>query len=321
MKHHYVSGVRITGVACAVPKNVVPNTDTRAAGMVGVKERRFVDDGGDLLCLAEAASHRLLADMHWAPQAVDALVFVTQTSPRRMPSIACELHEELGLPHHVPAFDLNMACSGYTYGLWVSASLRLPRVLLVVGDTISRFLDPLDASTYPIFGDAVSATALELTGDPVGIDFVGGTAGSGADGLCILDTNQEFEKHECYRRETLHMDGAAVFHFALSTVPGLITETTLNAYTDWVLMHQANKSLVEAIAKKAKVDLARVPMNLSRYGNTSSASIPLLMCDSEATEALRTRKNVVAMFGFGAGWSMAGVRTEVEALNLSLVEI
>lgn len=314
MKHRYVGGVRISGVSCAIPRNVVPNTDARSAGMVGVKERRFVDDGDDLLCLAEAASFRLLEQVRWHPSGVDALVFVTQTSPRRMPSIACELHEELALPHHVPAFDLNMACSGYTYGLWVAASLRLPKVLLVVGDTISRFLDPTDASTYPIFGDAVSATALELTGDPVGIDFVGGTAGSGADSLCMRMRNYD-------ATEVLHMDGEAVFHFALSTVPRLIEETTLNAYTDWILMHQANAFMLKAIAKKAKVDLARLPMNIEKYGNTSSASIPLLMCDSEATEALRSRKNVVAMFGFGAGYSWGGVRTEIEAIPLSVVEV
>lgn len=306
MTHRYVGGVRIAGVSCAVPKLVVPNTDTRSARIVGVKERRFVDDGEDLMCLAEAASFRLLKDLNWHVSGVDALVFVTQTSPRRMPSIACELHEELALPHHVPAFDLNMACSGYTYGLWVAASLRLPKVLLVVGDTISRFLDPKGASTYPIFGDAVSATALELTGDPVGIDFVGGTAGSGADSL-FCDT-------------LLHMDGHAVFQFALSTVPKLVAETTLNGYTDWYLFHQANKTMIEHIAKKANLDPAHVPMNIDKYGNTSSASIPLLMVDSHATEALRSRKNVVALFGFGAGYSWGGVRTEIEAIPLSLTE-
>lgn len=309
MKRHYISGARITGVACAIPKRIVKNdgAHARAAKMVGVEERRHCDDDGDLLCLAEASSRRLMADMQWSPQAVDALVFVTQTSPRRMPSIACELHEELALPHSIPAFDLNMACSGYCYGLWVAASLRLPKVLLVVGDTISRFLDPQDASTYPIFGDAVSATAIEMTGGPGGIEFLGGTAGSGADSLSCVDY--------------LHMDGQAVFQFALSTVPGLVAETTMNGYVDWFLFHNANKMMIEHIAKKSNLDMARVPLNLARYGNTSSASIPLLMCDSEATEALRTRKNVLAMFGFGAGYSFAGVRTETEPMTCSLVEV
>lgn len=317
MKRHYVPGVRISGVSCAVPRRVVANdgANARTAKMVGVEERRFVDESDDLLCLAEAASFRLMKELQWHASAVDALVFVTQTSPRRMPSIACELHEELALPHHVPAFDLNMACSGYCYGLWVAASLRVPKCLLVVGDTISRFLDPEDASTYPIFGDAVSATALELTGDPVGIEFVGGTAGSGADSLYVTSGERGWD------RERLHMDGQAVFQFALSTVPKLVEETSLNGYTDFHLFHQANKMMIEAIARKAKLDLARVPFNIARYGNTSSASIPLLMCDSEATEALRSRKCVVCMYGFGAGYSWGGIRTEVEAINLSLVEV
>lgn len=313
MKHNYVAGVRISGVACAVPRNVVKNDGehSRAAKMVGVQERRHVADPIDLLCLAEAAATRLLHDLNWASQSVDALVFVTQTSPRRMPSISCELHEELALPHATPAFDLNMACSGYTYGLWVASSLRVKRCLLVVGDTISRFLDPADASTYPIFGDAVSATGLELYGGPGGIDFVGGTAGSGADSLCIPE----------FGNQTLRMDGQAVFQFALSTVPGLVADTTMNGYMDWYLFHQANKMMVEHVAKKSNLDMAKVPMNIGRYGNTSSASIPLLMVDSECTEALRNRKNVLAMFGFGAGFSWGGIRTETEAMPLSLVEV
>lgn len=296
-------GVRIAGVACAVPHNVVPGSE-KASRLVGIKERRFVQDDSSLLELATEAARALRYDLKW--NEVDALVFVTQTAPRRMPSISCELQRTLRLPS-IPCFDLNMACSGYVYGLWVAASLRLPRVLLVVGDTISRFLDPADASTYPIFGDAVSATAVEMTGENVRIEFNGGTDGSGAEAL--------------FCEERLYMDGQAVFDFALSTVPSLVERTTMHGHVDFVLMHQANKYLLDAIAKKARIAPEKVPSNIAKYGNTSSASIPLLLCDSEATESVRTRKCRLAMIGFGAGFSFGGILTDVGPIPLSLVEV
>ena len=313
MKRHYIPGVRIAGVACAVPKGIEgPGKHERAAKMVGVEQRRFVAEGDSLLGLAVHASVRCMEIVDWA--AADALIFVTQTAPRRMPSVSCELHDALAFPPGTPAFDLNMACSGYVYGLWVAASLRLRRVLLVVGDTISQFLDHGDASTYPIFGDAVSATALEQTGENFGIDFVGGTDGSGAESLCITRRYHD-------QAEVLRMDGQAVFNFALSTVPELVAETTLNGFCNWYLFHQANAMMIQHIAKKAGLDSARVPMNIAKYGNTSSASLPLLMCDSECTEALRTGKNVLALFGFGAGYSMGGIRTVTDRLPCSVVQV
>lgn len=308
MSRVIVPGARITGVACAVPRNVMKNEDERVAKMVGVQERRHLQEGLSLLTLAGFAAGELLLNL--GHPSIDAIVFVTQTAPRRMPSVSCELQESLGLPKTTLAFDLNMACSGYVYGLWVAASLRLPRVLLVVGDTISRFLDPKDASTYPIFGDAVSATVIEQVGENARIEFVGGTDGCGAESLCITDG-----------AEWLQMDGPAVFQFALSTVPSLIEQTTMSGNIDWLLLHQANAMLLQHIVKKAKVDPAKVPSNIARYGNTSSASIPLLMCDSECTESLRTKTNALAMCGFGAGLSWGGILTETKPMPCSVVEV
>lgn len=305
MNRLIVTGARITGVACAVPRNVVVNGDERTIKMVGVRERRHVDVEDGLYRLSIAASNRLMREMGWS--SADAIVFVTQTAPRRMPSVSCELQHALGFPKTTLAFDMNMACSGYVYGLWVAASLRLPRVLLVVGDTISRFLEQNDPATSPIFGDAVSATALEAVGENARIEFVGGTDGSGSESL------------HCDTR--LHMDGPSVFQFALATVPGIIEKTTMNGHVDWLLLHQANAMMLQHIVKKTKISPDRVPSNISRYGNTSSASIPLLMCDSECSTSLRTRTNILSLCGFGAGLSWGGILTETKPMPCSVVEV
>src|SRR5262249_39807618 len=148
MKQKIISGVRLSSIACAVPRRIVKQSDERLASMVGVRERRHVQEQS-LLELAHVASHKALNSIALPASMVDAIVFVTQSQERRLPSAACELQHALGIEDPIPVFDVGLACSGYTYGLWIASSLRLPRVLLVVGDTISRFLDPADAATYP----------------------------------------------------------------------------------------------------------------------------------------------------------------------------
>lgn len=314
MNQHYVPGARIAAISCAVPQTEIFNTggDERAGKAVGVLSRRHTPRDTSFLDLAYRAAWESLNAVDWHASTAQALVVVTQSQPRRIPSIACELHQRLGMAPDVPAFDVGLACSGYPYGLWIAASLRLPRVLLVVGDTISRYLNPEDKGTYPIFGDAVSATCLTSDKKPGGITFIGGTNGRGAESLYTYNDGA---------LETLHMNGQDVFDFALSSVPPLIEATTMNGYIDWYLFHQANKMMVDHIARKAKLEAARVPFNLDRYGNTSSASIPLLMCDSDATEALRTRKNRIAMFGFGAGFSYGSVLMDTEPMPLKVAEV
>lgn len=314
MKQRHITGVRIASVACAVPSFVFRNDGERArtGKAVGVLEKRHaMQHDGALLELANSAARNALLAAEWSPQAVDAVVFVTQTAPRRMPSISCELQDVLGLTTATLAFDVNLACSGYTYGLWIAASLRLPKVLLVVGDTISHFLNELDAGTYPIFGDAVSATCLEMNGDNNTLYFVGGTDGAGAEALSVGP----------YPRDFLRMDGQAVFDFAVSTVPSVIAATTMNGYVDYFLLHNANKAMLQMIGRKAQIDLGRMPWNGDKWGNTSSASIPMLMCASDATHAINTRKTRLAMFGFGAGFSYGGVLLDTDCVPTSLTEI
>lgn len=289
----------IKGIVSAVPKNTVVNTDEAFIRATGVRDRRIVTGGQDVLTLAEDAANRLLDAMEWTVDSIDVLIFVTQTPTVRMPAMACILAGRLGM--NCMAFDVNMACSGYVYGLNIAEQFS-SRVLLICGDTISKIAAPDDK----LFGDCVTATAIDKS--RVSMTFILGTDGSGADKLTA--------------DPVIRMDGAAVMNFALGHVPQLVHDTTMNCNVDHYFFHQANMMILSQIGKKCNLDMGKVPFNIGKYGNTSSASIPLLMCDSQSTDALKTKNNRIAMFGFGAGWSWGGALMELEPLEVcEVIEI
>lgn len=295
----------IKGVVCAVPHNGVVNHDPKFVAATGVAMRRVVSDDQDVLTLATVAVQKLLYELQWPAKTIGCLIFVTQTPLMRMPATACLLAGKLGIT--CPAFDVNMACSGYVYGLWLAWNLggNPGRILLVTGDVTSRYTVESAEGTRNLFGDAVAATAIEGHGY---VNFSMGTEGD-LDGHLCADPH-------------IRMDGPDVFAFTMKALPGLIERTTFNTHVDWFLFHQANASILSHIGKKAKVPPEKVPLNLQRYGNTSSASIPLLMCDSDCTALLRHQKQRVAMFGFGAGWSFGGAMLDVGPVpTLKVIEV
>lgn len=296
----------IKGIVSAVPANIVKNTDESFIKMTGVRERRIAGavTTGEYGFIA---ADKLLHDLAWNPKDVGALIFVTQTPDVRMPATACKVAAMLGLK--CAAFDVALACSGYVYGLWLASRIG-GRVLLIAGDTVSRMCDINDRSTYPLFGDAVTATAIEV---PQGFEatkpaFHLGTDGTGFSSL-IADP-------------LIKMDGAEVMNFALQTVPKLVADVTMNAHVDWHFFHQANEFLLKHIVKKCGIAPETAPMNIAKYGNCSSASIPLVMCDGAATPLLKSRSNRVGLYGFGAGFSWGGVMLDLEPLQVcEVVEV
>lgn len=286
----------IKGIVAAVPKNRVETEDAKFKAATGVAERRVASEGQDALVLAQAASEKLLEAVGWKAADLSALICVTQTAPARMPAMACSLAGKIGFQG--AAFDVNLACSGYIYGLILASVFGSKHTLLVAGDCVSKMVKPGDKSNEQLFGDCVTATAIH-EGKFINVRL--GTDGSGFDKLTA----------DPYIR----MDGAEVFNFALREVPKLVSSTTMNGFYDWLFLHQANGALLKNIVRKSKLDREKVPSNIARYGNTSSASIPLLMCDSEATAKLKSQRNRVAMAGFGAGWSTAGCMLDLDPLQ------
>jgi len=330
------TGGRIAGLVCCVPARTVRNDEFAAFGdkveeiskMTGVRERRWVAEGETTADLCETAARHLLDRLAWAPDTVDAVIFISQTPDYRLPATACALHGRLGLSPGSIAFDVNLGCSGYPYGLWLAMMMiqsgAARRVLLLVGDTITKVVDAEDRATAMLFGDAGTATAIEASqpGED-GACFILGSDGRGERNLIIPAGahRTDFEATGPFadrKLDALYMDGGEIFNFTLKSVPPLIGATLAAAgrpMEDYgaFLLHQANAFMIRHLAKKAKLPPEQVPINIDRYGNTSSATIPLLMT-SELASQLSAGPVRLGMFGFGVGYSWASASLDVGPL-------
>ena len=329
-----VEGSRIAGIVSCVPEQVVDNAQflerfgdkaREIEKMTGVRERRWTTTETTTADLCQRAAETLLDRLGWERASVDGLFFVTQTPDYRLPATACALQKRLGLGSHVIAFDVNLGCSGYPYGLWLAmmavASGAARRTLLLVGDTITKTVDIEDRSTAMLFGDAGTATAIEV--DAAGqASFILGTDGAGERQLIIAKGAYRriplpAEAVQGPKADALYMDGGAIFNFTLATVPPLVAATLERgggaAGFDAFLFHQANAFMLRHLAKKSKLPPDKVPVNIDRFGNTSSATIPLLMT-TDLAERLRDGPMRLGMFGFGVGFSWGSVDVKVGPL-------
>ena len=331
-----IQGVRLAGVASAVPAASYPVTD--AASVFGAEdvqkisqstgiERRHLSAGK--LCTSDlcvAAARRLLSDLKWELDSVDAVIMVSQTFDFNcVPATSCTVQMRLGLSTKCAAFDVALGCSGHVYGLWIAASLLaasgMSRVLLLAGDMASRTCSPLDRATALLFGDAGTATALERDASAKEMTFSLGTDGSGWKNLIIPGggfRNPRDEKTSVMVRaegnnirsaENVLMDGAEVFAFTLREVGPMVNEVLVKAGwsredVDFFVFHQANEFMLKHLAKSMKIPIAKVPLSLREYGNTSSASIPLTI-SSKLREEVGAKALRLVIGGFGVGYSWA----------------
>lgn len=343
---------RIRGIQCTVPKQVIPNEFflnkfpqeeiEKAVALTGVVERRFVDQNTCTSDLCITAAEKLMYDLEWDPLSVDGIIFVTQTPDYRIPATSCVIQEILGLPKESVAFDVNLGCSGYVYGLWIASNFvsngSLKRVLLLVGDTISKAISPEDRSTALLFGDAGTATALEFEDTAPSLNFVLGTDGNGKNNLIIpaggyrvpssTETLKRIPLPEggSRRLEDVYMDGGEIFNFTIRTVPPMVKNLLGKTHmqttdVDYYIFHQANKFIIKHLAKKLKIDKEQAPMSISRYGNTSSASIPLTIA-SELQDELKEKERTLALVGFGVGYSWGAAIVKVGPFeSLGILEV
>lgn len=328
---------RIASLACCVPENVRNNVwfserfgdgVEQVTKMTGVLERRIAPQDVTTADLCEVAALHLFAKQSIEKSQIDALIFVSQTPDYRLPATACELQHKLGLPTTVAAFDVNLGCSGYPYGLWLAAMMievgAAANVLILVGDTISKIVSDDDRSTAMLFGDCGSATLVERCDGDNPMTFVLGTDGSGAQNLIVpkggFKTNIKADERNQNPPEKLFMEGGEIFNFTLKAVPALVEALRSAALSDgqsfdYFLFHQANTFMIKHLAKKAKIPLEMVPMNIDQFGNTSSATIPLLIVTECRDAVMSDEGKSFGMFGFGVGYSWGACSTQISGLS------
>lgn len=316
-----LANTKLEAIATCVPSRVVTNDQLastfgeeamrRFGKSTGIMQRR-VSTGQSSLDLSVAAAECIIAD--GVPRdSIDAVIFVSQTPEYLLPASAAIAQHRLGLRCDIAAFDLSLGCSGYVYGLLVAGKLlagkTASRILVLVGDTITRICSDDDRATRPIFGDAGSATLLSTEEGQPDWFFQTGTDGSGAGAIIVHGSGfaspDAIPTEETIDAGRLFMNGSSVFNFATTRVPEAINAglaelgwegTTL----DTVVLHQANTLILNTIARKigvAKEDCLNV---LDRFGNTSCASIPLAMTQYPDRKFGRS---VLSGFGVGLSWA------------------
>ncbi len=321
------TGVRIAGVGHYVPERTLTNADFERMldtsdewiqTRTGMKERHIAAPGQPTSDLALAAARDALRRAHLEPEAIDCVIVATVTPDYIFPATGCILASKLGIAGR-PAFDLEIACSGFIYGLTVASSLIrtgvFRRVLLVGAEELSRIVNYEDRTTAVLFGDGAGAVVLEASENDSFLSAELGSDGTNPSAMLIPAggtvtgalTHEDLDE----RRNLISMRGREVFRFAVtkmieSTNLALARANIAPREVAWLIPHQANKRIIDAAAKHLDLPGDRVIMNIHKYGNTSAASIPIALSETEAGGKLKDG-DIVLFVGFGGGLSWGAV--------------
>lgn len=312
-----MEGLQLIATSGALPGRVVTNEDLSKlvdtsdewiTTRTGIRQRHFCSEGETAATLAIAAARQALERSGLQPEQIGCCVCATLSGAYATPSTACLVQRELGLAQDIPVLDVNAACSGFIYGAAVARGLLAARpedsrrYALVIGcEQLSRLMDMTDRNTCVLFGDGAGAAIFELAD---GVDFA---VDLGARGDMAIETPP------C---GPIHMDGRAVFRFAVDALPRTLhavldaTHHTLDE-VDWVVCHQANSRIIDHCVKKLEADPAKFYKNMDRHGNTSAASIPVAL--NELAESGRLQPGMrLACIGFGGGLTWGGMLLTVK---------
>ncbi|GHV07015.1 3-oxoacyl-ACP synthase [Campylobacterota bacterium] len=312
--------------------NSDPNLLKRLKKTIGFGTRFVANEATTTLDLGLDAAARILKALALEPHDIDAVISVTQTPDYYMPGNAHLLHEKLGLKKEAFALDVELGCSGFIYGLWLAfmtaSNFQGRRILLVVGDTMSKVCSPLDRAEMPLFCDSAAAMIIERCEKPTASYFVLRSDGTGAKHLyqpagayrtrsSEATKEQKADKDGNVRSdENFYMNGFEVFNFTLREQPPLLEELLSFANAtreeiDYFLIHQGNRYIVEMFARGAKLPPEKVPITFPDYGNQNGASIAGIICACLSEQLAEAKKEVV-MQGFGIGLSYGACRLSLE---------
>lgn len=342
----------IAGLSAAVPANTIDNyaytehfdaeSVREIVDKVGIKERRFAPEGICASDLCFAAAEQLIGDMGIDRQTIDLLIFVSQTPDYRMPATSVLLQDRLGLSKSTAAFDINLGCSAFIYGLSVAFAMMqtggFRRALLLDGETRSRIYHPKDRKTAFLFGDGGVAAIIE--NDPkYGESYFSLNTDGSKESLIKMDAGgyrnpsspetlkeKVVDEHGNIRTdEHGYMNGADVFNFVLLEIPANIKAIleyagTTKDQVDYFLFHQANSYMNGYLAKKLKLPSEKVPSCIEFFGNTSSVSIPLTMATQMQDTLPHPHKLLLSGFGVGMSWASCVLQSPGMVIS-NLVEV
>lgn len=332
----------ILAIEYALPEKILANdeladlypnwTAEKIEKKTGIKARHITTDDETAADLGIAAAQKLLDKNIVPKETIDFLLCVTQSPDYKLPTTACIMQERLGIKKSCGAFDINLGCSGYVYGLAVAKCLVetgiANNVLLITAETYSKHINPLDKSTRTIFGDGAAATLVGHGGMEIcGFDL--GTDGGGKDLLiiptggerkhCTSETAIEKEIDGNIRSDdNLFMDGAGIFDFTIREVPGSVNrilnkENLAPDDIDLYIFHQANRFMLDFLEKLMKLDGQKCYANFSDIGNTVSASIPIAFKRAMDEGIIKKKQNIVLCgFGVGLSWGSTIIKTGVD---------
>lgn len=327
----------VRGVAASVPPTI-RKTDafTRLVGEddvrkfiknVGVLQSHVADEHMTTSDLCFTAANSIIERLGIERDSIDVLLFVSQTPDYIAPSTACILQYRLGLSENCIAYDINLACSGYIYGVTAAMSYLqtdgINRVLLLCGDTVSKHCSPEDRGLVMLSADAGTATIIDAGLDSfeelnsslfklktIGKDYKSLIVPYGGYRHRHGDFNRTLREPGISRNDyDGYMNGANVFRFSITEVPKLFREffghfDICPDEIDNFFLHQANLFILKHIAKRVKIPLGKMPVSIDRYGNTGAATVPLTMCDHYASDAEAIVNENILICGFGIGLSL-----------------
>lgn len=325
-------GAEITAIEYYYPKKTLSNCDlskifknydyNKFEKKVGIKTRYIADDNETALDLACKATQKLL-NKNNVKEHIDYILYCTQSPEYILPTTACIIQDRLGLNKNIGAFDFNLGCSGYTYGISFAKSLiesnQAKKVLLITSETYSKFIHPEDKTNRLIFGDAATATLIEKSKDENIKGFLFGTDGSGYDKLIIKNGGGKYKREDSpklktygtdnfYTDNNIYMNGPEIFNFTSKVIPTFtnqileknnIEKQEINQF----IFHQANAYMLNFMRKRLKVDTDRFYVDLKDGGNTVSNTIPIAL--KKYSQTIENSESIV-LVGFGVGLSWSG---------------
>jgi len=317
-------------IATYLPAKVYSNLDmekdfpewtaTKIEEKVGIRQRHIASENETALDLGYEAAKSVLQTFD--KDAVDFLLLCTQSPDYFLPTSACVLQEKLGLRKNIGAFDFNLGCSGFIYGLAIAKGFIktgiASNILLITSETYSKHMHPEDRANRSIFGDGAAATIIEKEDADKILEFEIGTDGSGMNNLIVTNGAMRHPYDEqktgviddggnFFCANNLYMNGPEIFNFTIQSIPRVVQNVLLkNNLTmdqvDYFIFHQANKFMLEYLRKKIKIPQEKFYNNILETGNTVSATIPIALKDS-VEKGLIHPGNKIMLVGFGVGYS------------------